>query len=315
MNWKTMVSVFLLCVGVQSSAWAAEEMQAVTDPVKVFEAGYLQVVGVSEEGQTRYQALRAAQVVAQRDLLEVMQGLKLFGSTSVKDGMLQSDEIKTSVEGFLKGAVKCGQTYNESKGSGEVCMRLNIRGKGGLYDIILPLMKDDKLMPEKRPTFKPAAPALTPMVVDTATSGQAADTAQAQAQVPDSKAAPPKAEVKAPSELTNPHDGLIIDARDFQFRPALVNRVLTDKDDVVFEPSKILSNVLVERGCGGFTTDDGKAKALLESWGSKNPMVVKCTDVRKFTDAKISQDDAAAVYVNDQKSNLLAQARVVFILK
>ena len=84
---------------------------------------------------------------------------------------------------------------------------------------------------------------------------------------------------------------------------------------MVFEPSKILSNVLVERGCGGFTTDDGKAKALLESWGSKNPMVVKCTDVRKFTDAKISQDDAAAVYVNDQKSNLLAQARVVFILK
>ena len=124
-----------------------------------------------------------------------------------------------------------------------------------------------------------------------------------------------KPEVKAPSELTHPHDGLIIDARSFKFRPALVNRVLTEKDEVVFEPSKIASTVLVERGCGGFTTDDGKAKALLESWGSKNPMIIKCTDVQKFTDAKISQDDAAAVYVNDQKSNLLAQARVVFILK
>ena len=316
MNWKTIVSLILLCVAMQSSAWAAdEELQAVTDPVKVFEAGYLQVVGVSEEGQTRYQALRAAQVVAQRDLLEVMQGLKLFGATSVKDGMLQSDEIKTSVEGFLRGAVKCGQTYDESKGSAEVCMRLNIRGKGGLYDVILPLMKDDKLRPEKKPAFKPKAPTLTPMVMETQTSGQAPESQPAQAQTQETKAATPKAEVKAPSELTNPHDGLIIDARDFQFRPALVNRVLTDKEEVVFEPSKILSNVLVERGCGGFTTDDGKAKALLESWGSKNPMVVKCTDVRKFTDAKISQDDAAAVYVNDQKSNLLAQARVVFILK
>ena len=29
----------------------------------------------------------------------------------------------------------------------------------------------------------------------------------------------------------------------------------------------------------------------------------------------VAKDDAAAIYVNDQKSNLLAQARVVFILK
>lgn len=314
MNWRTIVSVIVLCIGIQCSAWAAEELEAVTDPVKVFETGYLQVVGVSEEGQTRYQALRAAQVVAQRDLLEVMQGLKLFGTTSVKDGMLQSDEIRTTVEGFLRGAVKCGQSYDESKGFAEVCMRLNIRGKGGLYDIVLPLIKEEKITPEKKPAFNPQVPALIPTVMGGSTSGQAPDGYQAQSQTPGA-GAPPKAEVKAPSELTNPHDGLIIDARDFQFRPALVNRVLTEKEEVVFEPSKILSNVLVERGCGGFTTDDGKAKALLESWGSKNPMIVKCTDVSKLTDAKISQDDAAAVYVNDQKSNLLAQARVVFILK
>jgi hypothetical protein len=290
-----------------SSAWAVEGMQAVTDPIKIFEEGYLQVVGVSEEGQTRYKAIRAAQVVAQRDLVEVMQGLSLFGTTSVKDGMLQSDEIKTSVEGFLRGAMKCGQNYDDAKGFAEVCMRINIRGRGGLYDILLPLIKDDKLLPEKQPAFKPEV-----MATKTAEETAAAKPAENSMQT---KAETPTAEVKAPSELANPHDGLIIDARDYQFRPALVNRILTDKEEVVFEPSKILSNVLVERGCGGFTTDDGKAKALLESWGSKNPMIVKCIDVKKHTDAEISQDDAAAVYVNDQRSNLLSQARVVFILK
>jgi hypothetical protein len=124
-----------------------------------------------------------------------------------------------------------------------------------------------------------------------------------------------KPQVAAPSELANPYDGLIVDARGFKFRPALVNRILTDQEQVVFDPSKILSNVLVERGCGGFTTDDGKAKALLENWGSKNPLIVRCVDVSNFTEAKISQDDAAAVYVNDQKSHLLAQARVVFLLE
>lgn len=314
MNWKTGVGTFVLSICMLGSALADDGMQTVTDPVKVFEEGYLQVVGVSEEGQSRYKAMRAAQVIAQRDLVEVMQGLSLFGTTSLKDGMLQSDEIKTSVEGFLRGAMKCGQNYNETKGFAEVCMRINIRGRGGLYDILLPLIKDDKLIPEKQPAYAPESISSGPAKV-TAAVKPTENIVQVQTGTVAVKVDTTKAEVKAPSELTNPHDGLIVDARDYQFRPALVNRVLTDKDEVVFEPSKILSSVLVERGCGGFTTDDGKAKALLESWGSKNPMIVKCTDVRKFTDAKISQDDAAAVYVNDQKSNILSQARVVFILK
>ncbi len=314
MNWKTGVGAFVLSICMLGSALADDGMQTITEPVKVFEEGYLQVVGVSEEGQSRYKAMRAAQVIAQRDLVEVMQGLSLFGTTSVKDGMLQSDEIKTSVEGFLRGAMKCGQNYNETKGFAEVCMRINIRGRGGLYDILLPLIKDDKLIPEKQPAYEPESMPSGPAKL-TAAVNPTENTVQVQTGTAAAEVDTTKAEVKAPSELTNPHDGLIVDARDYQFRPALVNRVLTDKDEVVFEPSKILSNVLVERGCGGFTTDDGKAKALLESWGSKNPMIVKCTDVRKFTDAKISQDDAAAVYVNDQKSNILSQARVVFILK
>jgi hypothetical protein len=308
-----------------TSLWASDNMQTITDPVKVFETGYLQVVGTSEEGQTRYKAVRAAQVVAQRDMVEVIEGLSLYGTTSIKDGMLQSDEINTTVKGFLRGAVKCGENYDAGKGYAEVCMRVNIRGKGGLYDIILPLMKEDKLMPDKKPAFNPPSPALVPKVMNTEKSaGTAADVAVAATieNVPAPQPGTsvqtgnmPKPEVKAPSQLTNPYDGLIVDARDFRFRPALVNRVLTENDEVVFEPSKILSNILVERGCGGFTTDDGKAKALLESWGSKNPMIVKSTDVQKFTDAKITKDDAAAIYVHDQKSNLLAQARVVFILK
>jgi len=320
MNWKTILSISAVCVCIFGNTRAQEEMQAVTDPVKVFEAGYLQVVGHSEDGQTRYRALRAAQVVAQRDLLEVIQGLSLYGATSVKDGMLQSDEIKTSVEGFLRGALKCGETYDEARGSADVCMRLNIRGRGGLYDIILPLMKDETLQPEKRPAYKPPVPGFVPQVMGSQPSGEkgaeaAGTVAQVEPGVSGSAEIASKPEVKAPSELTNPYDGLIVDTRDYPFRPALVNRVLTDKEEVIFEPSKIQSNVLVERGCGGFTTDDGKARALLESWGSKHPMIVKCMDVRKLTDAKISQDDAAAVFVNDQKSNILAQARVVFILK
>ena len=306
--------LFFLVAG----AWAEDVWESVKDPVKVFEEGYIQVVGISEEGQSRYAALRAATVVAQRDLLEILQGLRLYGETTVKSGMLQSDEIRTTIEGFLKGAVKCGEKYNRDSRHGEVCMRLYIRGKGGLYDVILPLIKENKLEPVKKTYYEPK---MIPKVISE-TPGQVKKEPEPVQQQETKPAEEVKQEqpatkpvVVAPSEIVKPFDGLIVDVRDFQFRPALVNTILTDNNEIVFDPAKILSSVLVERGCGGFTTDPGKAEALLESWGSKNPVTLKCIGVVKMTSAKISVDDAAVVYVNDKNSHLLAQAKVVFLLK
>ncbi|MBW2710189.1 MAG: hypothetical protein JRD04_13215, partial [Deltaproteobacteria bacterium] len=291
--------------------WA--EWKSITDPVQIFEEGYIQVVGVSEEGQSRYKAMRAATVVAQRDLLEVMEGLRLSGQTTVRDGMLQSDDIRTSISGFLRGAIKCGEKYHNDRQYAEVCMKLHIRGKGGLYDVILPLIKEKKIqrVAPALPTdyYKPK---LIPKVIGTEVVEETV-----QKRVPEIGGKPATvtetvAVVKQVPAVV--FDGLIVDVRDFKFRPALVNTVVTDGEKVVFDPSKILSAILVERGCGGFTTDPGKAKALLQSWGSTKPLIVKGVGVVKMTNAKVSPDDAAAIYLSDQKSNLLAQAKVVFLL-
>lgn len=302
-----------------TGAWAQDGWESVKDPVKVFEEGYIQVVGVSEEGQKRYGAMRAATVVAQRDLLEILEGLRLYGETTVKNGMLQSDEIRTTIQGFLKGAVKCGEKFNRDARYAEVCMRLYIRGKGGLYDVILPLIKENKLNPVKKTYYNPK---LIPKVISETPADVPKEQVKQEVTKPVEavkviKEEQPvaKPQVAAPSEIVKSFDGLIIDVRDFQFRPALVNTILTENEEIVFDPAKILSSVLVERGCGGFTTDPGKAEALLESWGSKNPMTLKCIGVVKMTNAKVSVDDAAAIYVHDKNSHLLAQAKVVFLLK
>ncbi|MCD6490330.1 MAG: hypothetical protein J7K20_06370 [Thermodesulfobacterium sp.] len=293
------VSVILVCL--MYVYVFAQNWQPVTDPVKVFSEGYIQVIGTSEEGQTRYRAIRAATVIAQRDLLEILQGLSMYGTTTIKDGMLQSETIRTTVEGFLKGAVKCGEKYYPERGYAEVCMRLYIRGKGGLYDIILPLMKDEGLLPSSASFYKPK---LIPEVME---KPQFNGTPQVQK--------PSTPEVAKPSELIYPYDGVIIDVRDYTFRPALINRILTEKGEVIFDPSKIVSSVLVERGCGGFTNNLDKAKALLKTWGSNNPMFIKAVGVVKLTDVKVSEDDAAAIFIHNQKTQFLNQAKVVFLLK
>ena len=310
------LAVFTFLPGV----WAEDTWQSVTDPAQIFEEGYIQVIGISEEGQSRYKATRAATVVAQRDLLEIMEGLRLSGQTTVKDGMLQSDDIRTSISGFLRGAVKCGEKYHDDRQYAEVCMKLNIRGKGGLYDVILPLIKEKKIqrVTPELPT-KVYKPKLVPKVLGTEV---VEETVQKKIPEMGDKPATVTETVTETAEVVEKvpppvviFDGLIVDVRDFKFRPALVNTVVTDGDKVVFDPSKILSAILVERGCGGFTTDPGKAKALLESWGSTKPMIIKGVGVVKMTNAKVSSDDAAAIYLSDQKSNLLAQAKVVFLLK
>jgi len=301
---KKLLGTFLvLLVSLVVVAYTQETWQSVTEPVKVFSEGYIKVIGTSEEGQSYYRAIRAATVVAQRDLLEVLQGLHLYGNTTIRDGMEHSDLIKTTVKGYLKGAMKCGERYDPNRGYAQVCLKLYIRGKGGLYDIILPLMKDERLLPPAAPAYQPK---LIPEVIPSTPATE---------KKPEVASIPKKPKVAPPSELVNPHDGLILDVREYNFRPALVNRILTDKNEVVFDPSKIVSSVLLERGCGGFTNDENKAKALLQSWGSNNPMYIMAKSVVKFTDAQVGSDEAAAIFTHNQKTNFLAQAKVVFLLK
>jgi len=292
--------VFFLCY----NAIAGESWQPVTDPVKVFSEGYIQVVGASEEGQSRYRAIRAATVVAQRELLEVLQGITSYGTTTIRDGMLQSDNIRTTVSGVLKGAVKCGEKYYPDRGYAEVCLRLYLRGHGGLYDVILPLLKDEGLMPPPAPTYTPK---LIPKVIGSRPSPTTT--------TPPSGKKEEKPEVITPSKMENPFDGVIIDVREYTFRPALVNRILNEQGEIIFDPSKIVSSVLVERGCGGFTNDEAKAMALLKTWGAKNPLKIKAIKVLKNTDVEVSKDDAALIFANNERTQFLNQARVVFLLK
>ncbi len=266
-------SIFFITTSLFGQNW-----QEVKDPYEIFEKGYIQVVGVSESGQSRYAAIRSATVVAQRNLLEIIKGIHLYGETTVKDGMLKDDLIKTRVEGFLKGAYKCGERYYATEGYAEVCLRVRLSGRNGLYSILLPIMKERGMLPPKRKIYV-------------------------------------LKEKEAPKKVEKVYDGLIVDVRNFSFKPALVNRILAENGDILFDPSKVVANILVERGCGGFTNEINKAKALLSSWGSKSPLIVPAKEVLKATDVKVSNDSAKEIFESNMKKNFLEEAKVVFVLK
>nr|WP_203544523.1 hypothetical protein [Desulfovibrio sp. JC022] len=312
------------------SAVAGEKIVEVVNQDEVFQKGYIQVIGESEAGQSRYRAKRAAEVVAQRRMLEIFQGLRLSGKTTVRDGMLASERVRTTVDGTLRGAVPCGESFDRTEGYARVCLRLNLHGHDSVYsafdEIILKEPKELKI--REIPAFKPEtlpeiiAPKVEDKKEEVIAKVEAPSEVVEKVEVPAKveKVEPPVQTTEPASEkiqeaVATPIDGIIVDVRDFDFKPALVNRILTEKNEVLFDPSKVLNQVLIERGCGGYTTDLQKARALLESWGSKSPMVLKGKTVQNVTDAVVSVEDAATVFAFDQKYNLLAQARVVFVLK
>lgn len=85
--------------------------------------------------QARAMAERAAQVVAYRNLLEAVKGVRIDSTTTVENFMVTSDVVRTQVSGFVQGAMVMDKKYM-SDGSVEVTVGMKLTG--ALADTLLP---------------------------------------------------------------------------------------------------------------------------------------------------------------------------------
>lgn len=280
-----MVLAGALVAGRGVSEENAAAPKEVRDPIQVFTERMIVVRGQGvapadrplSAGQKEILALRAAKVVALRELAEILSGVRVSGETCIQDAAAHSDEIKASVNGLIKGAEVVHESYDEHKEVATVYVRLGLDGPSGLTQTLLPKMVEQKV------------------------SGA----------LPAKQFAPP---AQAPPPSTEPADALIIDATGKNLRPALINRVVVSNGNVLFEPSKIPPEILAKKGCGDYTSDLGKAKAIAASHGAKHPLVIKAAGVTRSTDATVSEADATVIFTENQRSNFLEGAQVVFVL-
>jgi hypothetical protein len=85
--------------------------------------------------QAKLMAIRAAQVVAQRNLLEIIKGVRVVSETRVQDLMMKSDYIYTRIEGIVKGAQMVGEPV-EKDGMIEVELAISIYDSNGIAPVI-----------------------------------------------------------------------------------------------------------------------------------------------------------------------------------
>lgn len=106
----------------------------------------------------RPMALRAAKLDAYRNILEVINGVRINSATVVKDYAVENDVIMSKVEGMVKGAEVVKKEYL-SDGTVEITVQMSLRG--GFSQLILP----EDIKPLE--TIKPIMPAQSASAVYT----------------------------------------------------------------------------------------------------------------------------------------------------
>jgi len=88
--------------------------------------GDITCLGESAEGQGSFAAKISAKVIAQRNLLEVVKGVRIDSEVTVADGMITSDIIKSRVEGVIRGGQIVSNVYDGEKQYATATIRLQM---------------------------------------------------------------------------------------------------------------------------------------------------------------------------------------------
>lgn len=290
--------VFLLAGMAASQAIAAGEdwsdvVQQIGTKGKVdWSSGIIEAVGTGAppekyygKPQARPLALRAAQLDAYRNLLEVVEGVQINSRTTIKDYTTESDEIRSQVSGMVKGAQVFKREYL-SDGTVEVTIRMPLQG--GFSQLLLP-----REIRQVEPVTQVGQPSETPVTPEAA-AGEPA--------------------VTPVSTSGDVYTGLVIDARAIQARPAMAPRILDEDGREVYGSAYVSREYAVQQGMSGYAKDLTAAQANQRV--TNNPLTVKGlrTEGPGKCDIIISKADAAKIRGASDNLSFLKKCRVMVVL-
>jgi len=228
--------------------------------------------------QKNLSARRAAKLDAARNLLELIKGVNLTTSTTMRQAMIENDQVQSQVEGRLHSLRPVGQPKYFSDGS------VQVRMEASLYQVV-----PDNLYIENG--------AVEPREIPPPDGGMVRGGSSAGGVNPDQV-----------------YSGLIIDARGTGVTPALSPKVYDPEGREVYGSAYVSREFAVSQGMAGYVKDMERARNADRVQG--NPAVVKAvrSDGNNNADLVISQADADALRAAAQKQTFLREARVMIVL-
>jgi len=122
---------------------------------------------VDDESEARLMAERAAVIVAQRNLLEIVKGVRVDSENRVKGLMAGHDAVYAGVDGAVKAARQLGEArYDGAAGTVEVELEVDLYGPGGIAGVLQPALGDAVLTGSPTPEVKRFLQQYSSLVLD-----------------------------------------------------------------------------------------------------------------------------------------------------
>ena len=283
--------------------------------------------------QSRAMAERAAFVVAIRNLLETVKGVRVDSETVVDNFMTKNDVIRTRVDGLVRGA-RVVKTQYLSDGSVEVLVAMPMRGE--FMNAIVPdtfgrtsttpLPQKPSPVPQKPSEIKPAPSVPGPTkpspplvkVPETKPEPIKPSPTQAKKKTEPIKPAPPQPEPVPQSGATvafkgGVATGLVIDARGLGLKPALLPKIVDLQGQELYVGQVVPRTNAVEQGVAGYAKDVNAAANNFRV--TDNPAIMKGLSASGSarTDVIIGQADAQALRQLGGKGDFLQYCRVIIV--
>ena len=246
-----------------------------------------------DPAQRHAMALRAAKLEGMRNLLEMLEGVHITSSTTVKEGMLNNDVIETQIRGKLKNVVQAGQ---------------KTMGNGSIWITVKMYMKDIR-------------PILLEGVRKRESDTWHADSGQAQVEerpvreeTAVEETAVESSEMHYGGSIDTIYTGLVVDARGTGVVPALAPKIYSETGREVYGSAAIDREFALKFGIVGYAKDLEKVKSDDRVKG--NILFLKARGLfgGQNSDLKIAEEDAELISQLDRSQSFLREARVMILV-
>lgn len=230
------------------------------------------------DAQKALLAKRAATIVAQRALAEILEDVRVIGETTVSDMAVRSDGVRSTVNAVVTGGEVIHESYDATAELATVFLRVRNEGPDGALARLSRAMMND-------PASFPEIPRYAGLMQQGTGAGQAQN-----------------------------FDALILDVSGTGFIPATRNRILAYDGRLLFGAEVIAPQVLAQKPMADYTNDIAKARAILARGGALNPLIVRIDRLGKVTDAQLDEQATRVIDAANKRFPFLEGARVVFVL-
>lgn len=222
-------------------------------------------------------AKEAAHLDALRNLAKILDGIAINSKTVVKDSIMASDQIRTKIDSFIKGAV-IDTVYLNKDHSAEVILKIPLNGDGSLSDILFP----------SKPVIIENWEEILP---------------------------PPPPQPDKRDAATLIRSGIVIDAHELNITPSMNPKIYTDKGDILYSAESIDMRLL--KGSGQVDWASDVQSAVVRDRVAGSPVVIKAEELKKGekipADLIVSLEELKKQIDEKSLDFLLKNAKVVIV--